>query len=542
MIKTELHYNPYCRQTLVKFNGQLPHINSLIEKYQNRPLQDWVDKIPQIFHDEMNGYGFELDFYGTEIDFEEVCRAFQKANVSERDVLLDLKKGLECRERKIERIHHFMQWIQKNPYRKFDAEQFCLKHHRLFKADFVCVVLHGETNKPELNDISIEKVDDTNELIGIDLTHTPILYCVSKESIPLLQKEIVFFRQRKDISKEQLFFCIDSDLKIQNINRLLNDLEITEPIIVTGINDELVKKYFLMYPFSDYIAFAVNEFQKSAEELTAIVNEDNEKSKRNGDKTQEQLARLSESMHLIQNTDETILAQADFEFPREFETISKEFITRISNWEIRKIKITDLSVAQNAAIDFNAALQMYFAEFCMKLQKQTMDCMESLKQKYRSLYDTAVTGETFTENIVFPDMLINVTIENQTEHLLTLKEQKCVEQKSNPVIRFFRPSEQSAPTKQVFEVAYYYQTWRTHMMNLVMPVIENLIQERFDQLDEYSKKLSAAYHQQLQTLLIQKQKAWNQITANLSEDEKLLQKDNEWLKQFLKHLETIEWS
>ena len=32
----ELTYNPYLLHTSVKFNGQTPRVNSLIEKYQNR--------------------------------------------------------------------------------------------------------------------------------------------------------------------------------------------------------------------------------------------------------------------------------------------------------------------------------------------------------------------------------------------------------------------------------------------------------------------------------------------------------------------------
>ena len=68
MIKADLSYNPYIRELKVQFNGHPPRINSMIEKYQRRPLQDWIAEIPQIFHDEMNGYGFQLDFYGTELD------------------------------------------------------------------------------------------------------------------------------------------------------------------------------------------------------------------------------------------------------------------------------------------------------------------------------------------------------------------------------------------------------------------------------------------------------------------------------------------
>lgn len=49
MVKVELNYNPYLLETNIKFNGQMPRINSLVEKYQQNTLQTWVDKMPSIF-------------------------------------------------------------------------------------------------------------------------------------------------------------------------------------------------------------------------------------------------------------------------------------------------------------------------------------------------------------------------------------------------------------------------------------------------------------------------------------------------------------
>ena len=42
MIKTELSYNPYLMEIDMRFNGQPPRINSLIEKYQNIMLQAFI--------------------------------------------------------------------------------------------------------------------------------------------------------------------------------------------------------------------------------------------------------------------------------------------------------------------------------------------------------------------------------------------------------------------------------------------------------------------------------------------------------------------
>ena len=65
MVKANLSYNPYLVKTEIKFNNNKPRINSLVEKYQNEKLQSWIQQLPQIFHDEMNGYDFDLLFKGT---------------------------------------------------------------------------------------------------------------------------------------------------------------------------------------------------------------------------------------------------------------------------------------------------------------------------------------------------------------------------------------------------------------------------------------------------------------------------------------------
>ena len=72
MITAELNHNPYLLLTTVRFNGQPPRINSQVEKYESVMLKDWIHKVPGIYHDEMNGYDFDLYF-------EEIAGAILKS-------------------------------------------------------------------------------------------------------------------------------------------------------------------------------------------------------------------------------------------------------------------------------------------------------------------------------------------------------------------------------------------------------------------------------------------------------------------------------
>ena len=79
MANVKLTHNPYLLETTVLFNGRPPRINSAIERYEKRPLVDWIGDIPGILYDEMNGYDFDLDFSGTEADFIRLQQAFSNA-------------------------------------------------------------------------------------------------------------------------------------------------------------------------------------------------------------------------------------------------------------------------------------------------------------------------------------------------------------------------------------------------------------------------------------------------------------------------------
>ena len=86
MVHTELSYNPYLLETIVSFNGQAPRINSQIEQYQDGRIQEWLKKLPEVFHDELNGYGFQFIYSGTAMDFESIKKAFRNVGVQDHQI------------------------------------------------------------------------------------------------------------------------------------------------------------------------------------------------------------------------------------------------------------------------------------------------------------------------------------------------------------------------------------------------------------------------------------------------------------------------
>ena len=180
MITAELSHNPYLLETTVKFNGHAPRINSQIEKYEEITLKDWVEKVPKLFYDEMNGYDFDLAYSGTHADFVEVKKAFDKEGVSCEAVRLFLKNEIEDVDTKSAEIDELFGWLQSHPNRKFSKEKFFEESSDLLDRFYPYIILHGRHQGTDIPKVSIEEVDSTEELENTILVNTPVLLCIDE--------------------------------------------------------------------------------------------------------------------------------------------------------------------------------------------------------------------------------------------------------------------------------------------------------------------------------------------------------------------------
>ena len=481
MIKAELYYNPYLMEIDVRFNGQPPHINSLIEKYQNKPLQDWIDAVPQIFHDEMNGYYFELDFSGTALDCDEVRETFRRAGVSENEVPVFLKNELESREEKIGRIDELLVWLDENRYRRFDVEAFRKDNSELFDEDYPCMILHGISKAPDLPNISVESVSDITELDCTDLTHTPILFCVTEESLTFLSGDIKYLSERHDFNGEQLFFCIDAMLNSENIRRLIADFGVSKPNIVADINDEAIRKYFLIYPFNDYISSAIKAFRNTVDELSDVLSTDKEMGMMKGDRMHQQLSVIDDCIERIKTADEQIVQHDNLEYPPEFKNAIELFKNSISSWESRKTKITDPAAAATAAANLNAAYKEAFREYCAALKKLTVERGKKIRTNFLSIYRKTLLDNTFVDKVEFTVNTEQYGLNDQIQELLEMKEEKYVNVRNSI---FFKSDNNDQEPTTVLVTTYYLQTWRSHLLDASLPVAEKIASLQYEYLKQ----------------------------------------------------------
>ena len=76
MKKVCIKYNPYQLTTDITVEGNAPKANSALN-VANFRLQEWVERLPQILIDEYRDSNFEVEFTGTDTDFNDVVASFK---------------------------------------------------------------------------------------------------------------------------------------------------------------------------------------------------------------------------------------------------------------------------------------------------------------------------------------------------------------------------------------------------------------------------------------------------------------------------------
>ena len=89
-------------------------------------------------------------------------------------------------------------------------------------------------------------------------------------------------------------------------------------------------------------------------------------------------------------------------------------------------------------------------------------------------------------------------------------------------------------------VTCYYAQWRDRVLHLVTPVVLRWIEENEAQLCDYYNALAEEYHIQLAELITDQDQKKDSVSAQLSDDERRLQEDNDWMAEFKDKLIHIE--
>ena len=541
MIKAELSYNPYLLKTDIKFNGQPPRVNSLVEKYQNKNLQSWINRIPKIFYDEMNGYYFELDFSGTKLDYESLCNTFRKAGITEEIVPIVHKECLQDRMVKQNKMDELLAWLENSRNSRFDYDAFRAENSDLFDGSYSYVFLHGRgVNDSILEDInvSVEHVDKTEELNNTNLDCTPILIYINDKTLPILVSDLAYFRAKTEVSEEQLFFMIEETLDSKTIERVIRDLGIVNPNIVKAPDDPSVQKYIKVYSITTYLWNALRILRSNAEQIRVEFVKDYDNSAATNSRippkiheTEDKIAKLKKALESItEYRDEVKLAYTS--------KAKEELINKVNSWHSKKTKIYNNEDAVRTALSFEKDVMQWLKDFGQKAKFEADERRKSIKRDLESEYCNAEYEEfhPVTLEVSFPDMEI---LKPFFRDLLDLKEERYVEAKEDFIGKIFK-GRQSFERQKELETTYNYSSWRSLVAGRVNYAAYKYLHLLESICELYTHSLKMEYKDHIEKAIEVEESEKDEAALQLSEDEKKLQDDKEWLTRFLNQIVAIE--
>lgn len=531
MIKTELVYNPYVGVTEVRFNGNPPKINSLIEKYLDKNLNDWVNQIPDIFYDEMNGYDFDLEFSGTREDFEKVQHAFDNRGVSHSEVRVILKNELESRASKVKKIDNTLQWLKENQNRNFDLVSTISSNKALLEDNYSYVIIKGshiDTSSLAENDITAVKLDDVSELELTDLHYTPILFCINPRNMRSFQKDLISLLNRSDTQINQFFFYFEKLDNSGSILRVIQDLGIPNPSVITNVYDSVVRDYFETYPMTEYISETIKLFNQQVDVIGEKLKKSSINNKESEIKTLSFIQESEENIKRLKNADSNFYYRDNVFLPYDMKREQMKLEQAILAWRNRLAITTNEVEARKFASDLNDYYKHYYIEFWNNTNSLLIKQEDVIKKKYHEMYASAGIDESYEPDIKQTSKVRKLSFSPITDSLMNVKEE------------YYRKSNNKSEKVLIKETAYYYKVWKERTRDLAIRVSDKEIEYKYHVIKQYADELSQAYRNHISELIDRETYKKNNNKSKLSTTELLLQSDNDWLETLQDYLNEIE--
>ena len=538
MITAELLHNPYLQKTEAKFNGQKPRINCELEKYEHLPLADWVDSVPHLFYNEMNGYDFDLDFIGTRHDFEIVKEAFKRAGVSEEDVRLFLKNEMDTPDKKHKQIDEILEWLKNNRNRRFNYDLFMEENKELFtySCSYILVRLNEEVNLEY--HVHVENVDRIQELDTTVLSHTPILFYLQEETMAQFRLELVSLLKRDDVRENQLFFLLHPNLNEERVLRVISDLGVSNPQKVISITDEKVLKYLTNYPITEYVRDSIKTFKEIMNNIQEVFHQHNSCFQTKNKEVHEQilmlervLSGLNESLVYYQEHD-------NYKLPDSIDVSIDKLKNSLLTWRKKSTKIKGEDECYNAAYTFYTDIQSYMNTCFQQMEeiciKESIDILNQIISVYEK-NELDLDFKSDVESIVAPEIQKVPAIVNE---LLSLKQIVMEQPSGNFFDLFKKPSNE--PKEAVPVTICMLEDWRNLAINKMLPILNEYTNMWEQVLNDYYHQLCCAYAEKIKSLILRITDYKEEAVSNLSDEDKIMQIDSDWINEFKLQLDALE--
>ena len=537
-ITAELKHNPYLLQTEVRFNGESPRKNSKVRKFEGVPLRDWVDQIPKIFYQEMNGYDFDLKFTGTESGFQTLCSAFCNAGVSEKAVRLIHKNMYEDTDQKCAELVELLDWLHDHPNRRFDDTDFRDRHEELLAEKYPLIVIGGDVDGVPGENVEVETVHNAKELESTELGNTPIIFYVEDPFSPEFRIDLDRVLHKDHVKVSQMFFVFGSSVNPAQAERVLSDLGVDRPKIIARIDDEPVKQYLCDYPIADHIRSLLQAFNDEIDSITPVLEEANQKRPAANDKTQKEIDACDETLKKISQAVEAFEERDIYRIPGDMDNARRLLLGTVRIWQNRKTKAVGEELATEAAQDFEKTLRKNVRTYLNTLSRAAVDGKTAMEKEFNSIYQNADTDKDFS-----PALSMNLRPAEKTVSIRSaLLDMRTTTFEAPKTERrgAFRKQADNEIIERVQVDTFYFDQWRNAAQEYIRPLADEYYNFYEQELKSYESALAEAYLLHLRELTEKHESEKANLAGGLSDAERRLQEDNDWLKEFQKQVRQIE--
>lgn len=538
MVSAELSHNPYLLETLVLFNGHGPRVNSAIRKYEHLSLAEWIDEVPQIFRDEMNGYGFDLLFTGTDADFEGIKREFNASQVPEESVRVLRKGSLEGPTEKMERVLALLEWLGEDYNPHLELEPLLADNPSLVDASFPLLSIHGENEGQPRSRISLEEISAVSVLDDSDLSYTPMIVNITLKNVNSISEDILHLLNRKDVNQRQLFFNIHRPLNEERVTRVLSDLGIQNPQVVSSVNDPVIIEYVRGFLVVDYVRNAIAVFDNEIARIEAELQEASSRGKLSSILKGGRIRDLDNEIAQLEDTDDILERRSLIESPREYAQAKQAVREAIASWKSRKRRLEGEADARLAEDDLERTIRLHLDVFISSLTSTSYEALGRIDSELAEVYVMAGIDTEYRPQITTIAFPSPPPLPDLRDKLLALNETMFVEQRRDFFGLFGNSS--SAGEGEVEITVYHLDKWRIKALEMMEPVLSQLISAHKKSLRSYQKQVTEAYRNHIAELISDRNEKRSQMVTVLSDDERVMQSDNDWLTSLKGRLQDIK--
>ncbi len=542
MVKVELKYNPYVLETKVYFNGQLPKINSQIEKFENKRLFVWSDKLLDILYSEMNGYDFDLDFSGTKADYEKIKYLIEKNHLNS-EIRLNFVNRLEEAAKKCRRFKEMITWLKRSSIEEFHFPEFWeINQEYMIENNLLYVLVDKKVADFSIEDldVNVESIDSISQLPK-NIGFYPVLLVLDADKEAEFRENLLALLQRKDLIADQIFILISENVNLAYYIRLINDLGLKQPQFIHSIDSPLIYDYFENYVRIDFLFKALKILETQKDMTSSKLDQKFETMKQNNREIFEKISKLDKEIADIQSAIEQFENWHLVMYKNEFEKLYVQLNETITHWKSRTKQIRNDSEAEKMMKELQGLTEKSLFEFKNAANRLFDDKLSELMNIFSRLYKDSNIQDSFYVHSRNELIISKYEVKNFSEKLRVLRQERLVPKEDifgliNRIVK----NEQNKIQELVPDITYDLDKFREIACNETLPIAQNLLTDIENRLQSIQLYIVDEYKTHLSTILNEKLLEKANEANQLSAAEKHLQDKKDWLIEFSGQLSEIE--